>query len=75
MQFNVIIMLSSIFFIDGYVSVQRILDHPRFRSSCGNLSFDDLEYIVETSDRQYFNMIKVDSEWKIKALHGHTVQV
>ena len=57
------------------MNVQQILNHPRFRAFSGNLSYDDLEYIVETNERQYFNMIKVGSDWKIKALHGHTVQV
>ncbi|XP_076816677.1 uncharacterized protein LOC143462406 isoform X2 [Clavelina lepadiformis] len=60
---------------ERFIFVQDILDCPRFLNHCGELTMEDIEDIVESSDKQRFLMKCVGSRWKIKATRGHSVPV
>jgi 2'-phosphotransferase len=56
---------------DGYVSVLEILRKQQFRGK----TLEDIRLIVETNDKQRFNLREEEGVWMIRANQGHSVAV
>ncbi|CAG8520679.1 11109_t:CDS:2 [Paraglomus occultum] len=62
---------------DGYVRLNELLSLPRFKTA----SFEEIETIVKTNDKQRFSLINEVDEttgvatWWIRANQGHTMNV
>jgi 2'-phosphotransferase len=55
----------------GYVKVQDLLAHPKFRS----IRLEQMKEMVATSERQFFTLKEEGGELYIRANQGHTVKV
>ena len=61
-------------YVDGYVKVDDILQDRKFTKVCGNLTTDEIIHIVNTNDKQRFQL-KFSSSLYIAASQGHTIEV
>ncbi|KAI8825499.1 phosphotransferase KptA/Tpt1 [Chytriomyces cf. hyalinus JEL632] len=56
---------------DGYVRLKDLLSRPQLRGK--NLM--DVQYLVESNDKQRYTLIEENGDWLIKANQGHSREV
>ena len=59
---------------DGYVSVEELLQLPKFKK----FTLEDLEAVVSTNDKQRFELAQPSREirdWRIRARQGHSISL
>ena len=59
------------FFLEGYVDLDSILRHQRFRGA----TRETIRRIVESNDKKRFTIVTENGVEKIKANQGHSVEV
>eukprot|EP01038_Epipyxis_sp_PR26KG_P010571 gene10571-14199_t len=57
----------------GYVPLNQLLELKEFKNQ--NVTLGDIQLVVETNEKQRFNLIEIDGEWFIRANQGHSAEV
>ncbi|EGG16048.1 hypothetical protein DFA_09720 [Cavenderia fasciculata] len=55
---------------DGYVKVNDLLKNKNFK----NITFQDIQHVVDTNDKKRFELKQQDNEYYIRASQGHTIK-
>ncbi|ORY93298.1 phosphotransferase KptA/Tpt1 [Syncephalastrum racemosum] len=56
---------------DGYLKVTDLLARPKFKG----VTFEQIQYVVDTNDKQRYKLLQEDGEWWIRANQGHSLKV
>ncbi|KAJ3234977.1 tRNA 2'-phosphotransferase 1 [Chytriomyces hyalinus] len=56
---------------DGYVRLKDLLSRPQLRGK----DLHDVQYMVESNDKQRYTLIEENGDWLIKANQGHSREV
>ncbi|XP_009862003.2 tRNA 2'-phosphotransferase 1 [Ciona intestinalis] len=59
----------------GYVYVDDIIDCPGVKGAFRGVALEDVQKVVNSSDKKRYEMDLIGGRWKIKATQGHSIRL